>query len=75
MTLYLFDETTKKLAGELHGCNFRTVCVAGPATWRPLSAACLEENSFGWGDTRMCAAPDGGAEVDGDGASADGSPD
>jgi hypothetical protein len=75
MTVYLFDETTKKLAGELHGCNLRTVCVAGPASFRSPSAACLEENGFAWSDARACAAPDGGAEVDVEGGSADGSPD
>jgi hypothetical protein len=75
MTLYLFDETTKKLAGELHGCNLMTVCVAGPASFRTPSPACVDENGFAWGDAPVCASRDGGAAAFGDSGSADGSSD
>lgn len=63
-TIYVFDASTKKLVGKLHGCNFGHVCVEGVTGFKPPSAACLDDNGFGFGAGSLCSSPDGG--IDGD---------
>ena len=72
-TLYLFDPTSKKLVGEVRGCNLHFLsCTQGPTTFHVPNESCVADGGFAFDTTPVCPPTDAGVDAsDGDAPAAD----